>query len=84
MKYCDKLNEELTNKVQNKFAIICRSDPKRSGRFEVTLFRTHENLLSETNGKLIHSKASTGGFPDYSENSSFMKELKTFWNALID
>ncbi len=57
MKYCNKLNEEISNKLQNKFAIVCRSDPKRTGRFEVTLFRTKEDITSESNGKLAHSKA---------------------------
>ena len=57
MKYCNKLNEEISNKLQNKFAIVCRSDPKRTGRFEVTLFRTKDDITSESNGKLAHSKA---------------------------
>ena len=34
-----------------------------TGRFEVTVYNSKEDLESDTNGVLMHSKENTKGFP---------------------
>ena len=69
MDYCDDLDRELASKIPNKFLILSRSDPEMTGRFEITLFKSLDDLKAESNGKLVHSKDQSGEFPDYSEDS---------------
>ena len=83
IEYCADLDRELASKIPNKFLILSRSDPEMTGRFEITLFKTLDDLKTERNGKLFHSKDKSGEFPDYSEDSQFINELKNYWIYIV-
>ena len=62
-KYCEQLIAATEKLAPQKYVFKCASDTGTTGRFEVTVYKTKEDLESGTNGTLLHSKATSKKFP---------------------
>ena len=69
---------EIDKLVPNKFAYYLRKDDKLTGNFEVTLFKSEDDLDDNKNGVLIHSKAKTKEFPFTKDYDKFLKTVTDF------
>ena len=69
---------EVEKLVQNKFAYYLFKDSTMTGNFEVTLFKSKDDLEDDKNGVLIHSKAKSKAFPFNHEWDKFTKKLTEF------
>ena len=76
--YCVKLEEMLEAKFPGKYLLVCYPDAGATGRFEVTLFKSLDDLNQETNGTKVHSKAESKKFPNYDENDTFMQTMDKY------
>ena len=69
--------EDIEKLVPNTYQFKCYRDPKTSGRFEVTVFNTAEDLEKDQNGTVLHSKAASGKFPKNHNFEEFNKAVKS-------
>ena len=61
--------------VPNAYQYRCDRDPGLTGRFEVTVYKTAEDLENQTNGTLLHSKDETKQFPKNHKYEEFTKAI---------
>ena len=54
--------EETEKLVPNSYLYECARDPGKSGRFEVTVFKSALEMEKSENGLLLHSKNQTGKY----------------------
>ena len=47
-----------------------------TGRFEVTVFKSEDDLRNEVNGTVLHSKKETKKFPWDAEKEAFYENIK--------
>ena len=78
MFHCKQLMETVEKLVPNCYKYQTVRDPKTSGRFEVTVYKTADDLEKNKNGTLLHSKKDTGKFPkDDEEFNAKVKQHAT-------
>ena len=75
---CVLLEEKLEARFPGKFQLVCYPDAEETGRFEVTLFKSLNDLNLKMNGLEVHSKAETKRLPSFDENNTFMQIMKKF------
>ena len=67
MNRCRALMDETEKLVPNAYLYECARDPGKSGRFEVTVFKSALEMEKSENGILLHSKSQTGKCPLHDE-----------------
>ena len=63
MKNCKEVMNNIETQLPNAYCYKLMRDPGVTGRFEVTVYATKEDLESGQNGELMHSKQNTKTFP---------------------
>ena len=49
--------------MANKYQYLLDRDPQTTGNFEITLYKSADDMNNKINGQLIHSKKATKKFP---------------------
>ena len=75
-KWVKQLKSEVEIRVPNTYAYQFERDKGMTGRFEVTVYPTSEDLKSQTNGTVLHSKKSTKKFPWDVDAETFYENIK--------
>ena len=63
MNRCRWLMDETEKLAPSRYLYECVRDPGKSGRFEITVFKSEQEMENSHNGLLLHSKNQTGNFP---------------------
>ena len=75
-KWVKQLKSEVEIRVPNAYAYQFERDKGMTGRFEVTVFPTADDLKNQTNGTVLHSKKNTKKFPWDLEKEAFYENIK--------
>ena len=84
MPYCTKLMNAIDQKFsgenapnsKQKFKYTLFRDTNITQRFDVSIYKSHEDQKAKTNSILLHSKDKTGTFPIEGEYNGFSQKLK--------
>ena len=76
MNDCKKLIQLADELAPSKYHIQLLRDEGLTGRFEVTLYKTEADMVSEINGTVIHSKEKTGKWPW--DDEKFTENIKSY------
>ena len=74
-KWVKQLKSEVEIRVPNAYAYQFERDSGLTGRFEVTVFKSADDLKNQVNGTLLHSKKNTKKFPWDSNADEFYENI---------
>ncbi len=63
LKYAKELIQEVEKNVANKYQYFLEKDAGQTGNFEITIYKSADNMKNNVDGQLIHSKKTTRKFP---------------------
>ena len=78
MKDCKELIELTESLAPSQYQIQLLRDEGLTSRFEVTVYKTKDDMEQDVKGTVLHSKAETNVFPKDHKFEEFQQNLKSY------
>ena len=75
LKYAKDVIQEVEKNAANKCQYLLERDEGTTGNFEITIYKSADNMKNNVNGQLIHSKKETRKFPKDVDYESFINQI---------